>query len=141
MHTAPSLVPRPEVPGAPLDRPQLVETWVARISLEHADPPWREDLDRALDDPVGTTRHNDSGANVAARIVNDLRNRLAEVEWRGLPASGHGLLAATRAGPHRLEKYERAREPHVTSPSLLSPLLPSHPLLTMPTNGLLRQRH
>jgi hypothetical protein len=42
---------------------------------------------------------------------------------------------------HRLEKYERAREPHVTSPSLLSPLLASHPLLTMPTNGLLRQRH
>jgi hypothetical protein len=35
---------------------------------------------------VGTTRHNGGGAATAEAIVNDLKNRLAMVEWRDLPA-------------------------------------------------------
>jgi hypothetical protein len=36
---------------------------------------------------------------MAEESVNDLKNRLAIVEWRPpLPASGHGLLADTRIG-------------------------------------------
>ena len=97
-----------------------------------------------VDDPVGTTRHNDGGVIVAAQVVNDLKKPAgrSRVERPPRPASGHGLLAATRTGPApgwRNTNVHVSHTSHLHHFSLLS--LPSHPLLRMSTNGLLRQRH
>jgi hypothetical protein len=47
-------------------------------------PRGKRDLGRALDDLVGTTRHNGGDSGMAVEIVNDLKNRLAIVESRDL---------------------------------------------------------
>jgi hypothetical protein len=69
-----------------MDRQQLVGGGIGEdLTRGHAVPSWEEDLDRALDELVGTTGRNDRGAAVAEEIVNDLKNRLAIGEWRDLP--------------------------------------------------------
>ena len=122
--------------GAPLRSPAAGRGGIAEdLTRGHADPSWGEGLDRALDHLVGTMRHKDGGAAMGEEIVNDLKNRLAIVEWRDLPRPPPATASWQIPGSdlHRVAKYEPARGPrHLHH---LSPLLPCQPLFRMSSSG------